>query len=70
MSKSHAYLLKEKQLPFEFVCFDFEWDPNPDIKGNQPIIAASFVDSNGVNKVFLIQDYENTFAVKAEYAID
>src|SRR6187200_1315745 len=66
---SHACLLEQKQLPFEFVCFDFEWDPIPDIKGNQPIIAASFVDSNGVKKVFLIQDYENTFGVKAEYAL-
>jgi hypothetical protein len=65
---SHVSLL-EQQLPLSFVCFDFEWEPNPDIKGNQPFRAASFVDSNGVNKVFLIQDYENTFGVKAEYAL-
>ena len=65
----HACLLKQKQLPFEFVCFDFEWQSSPDSKGNQAFMAASFVDSNGVNKVFLIQDYESTFGQKAEYAL-
>jgi hypothetical protein len=46
---THACLLKH-QLPFVFVCFDFEWltKNKQDDKGeNQLFKAASFVDSNG-----------------------
>jgi hypothetical protein len=66
---SHAVLFEQEQLPLEFVCFDFEWQSTLDSKGNQPFMAASFVDSNGVKKAFLIEDYEKTFSEKAEYAL-
>src|SRR5215204_2674400 len=65
----HTYPVLKPKLPLEFVCFDFEWKQLPDAKGNQPFRAASFVDSNGLKKVFLIQDYEKTFGIKAEYAL-
>jgi DNA polymerase I len=72
-SSSHSpytYPVLKQKLPLEFVCFDFEWKPLPeDAKGNQPFRAASFVDSNGLKKVFLIQDYEKTFGIKSEYAL-
>jgi DNA polymerase, archaea type len=67
---SHSQTInKEITLPLTFVCFDFEWQLLPDAKGNQPFRAASFVDSFGLKKVFLIQDYEKTFGRKAEYAL-
>jgi len=67
---SHSQTInKQITLPLTFICFDFEWQILPDAKGNQPFRAASFVDSNGLKKVFLIQDYEKTFGIKAEYAL-
>ena len=39
------------------------------LRGNQFIKAASFVDSNGCKKAFLIEDYQTTFGQKAEYAL-
>jgi DNA polymerase elongation subunit (family B) len=71
-SSSHSpytYPVLKQKLPLEFVCFDFEWKPVPGAKGNQPFRAASFVDSKGLKKAFLIQDYEKTFGIKAEYAL-
>jgi DNA polymerase, archaea type len=58
-----------QQLLFPFVCFDLEWQTISDTRGNQIINAASFVDSNGSKKVFLIEDYQTTFGQKAEYAL-
>jgi len=67
---SHSQTInKQITLHLTFVCFDFEWQILPDKKGNQPFKAASFVSSNGLKKVFLIEDYENTFGKKAEYAL-
>jgi DNA polymerase elongation subunit (family B) len=67
---SHSQIInKQITLHLTFVCFDFEWQILPDKKGNQPFKAASFVSSNGLKKVFLIEDYENTFGRKAEYAL-
>lgn len=67
---SHSQTInKQITLPLTFVCFDFEWQILPDAKGNQQFRAASFIDSNGLKKVFLIQDYEKTFGRKAEYAL-
>jgi DNA polymerase elongation subunit (family B) len=67
---SHSQTInKQITLPLTFVCFDFEWQILPDAKSNQPFRAASFVDSFGLKKVFLIKDYEKTFGIKAEYAL-
>lgn len=67
---SHSQIInKQITLHLRFVCFDFEWQILPDKKGNQPFKAASFVSSNGLKKVFLIEDYEKTFGRKAEYAL-
>ena len=73
---TQACLLKQ-QLPLPsfsignrgFVCFDFEWAPYPDVNGQQRFRASSFVDSKGVKKVLLIEDYEKQFGGKAECAL-
>jgi hypothetical protein len=65
---THSSLFRQL-LPFPFVCFDLEWQTIPDPRGNEIINAASFVDSNGLKKVLLIEDYQTTFGQKAEYAL-
>ena len=37
--------------------FDFEWSLIKDKYGEHPILAAGFVDSNGVKSAFLIEDF-------------
>ena len=66
---THSSSVITQQSPLSFVCFDLEWQTIPDSRGEQPIKAVSFVDSNGYKKVLLIEDYQPTFGQKAEYAL-
>jgi DNA polymerase elongation subunit (family B) len=50
-----------------FLVFDWEWDPTSNTAGNnndQLITGVSFVDSNGMKKVLLLEDYLNKYGNK------